>query len=220
MRIEIVVFDGFDELDALGPYEVLRTAQAGGAGWDVALVSAGPAGMVTAHHGLALSVSEPLGRPDALIVPGGGWGRRADRGTWGEVRRGDLPARIAGLAPGCAWVASVCTGAMLLSAAGVTAGRPATTHHDARADLAAAGAQVIADARVVDDGDLLTAGGITSGLDFALWIVEREAGPALAGQVATEMEYQRSAAVWTRAGHQAGDQAEDRFGDRDGDGRG
>lgn len=200
MRIEIVVFDGFDELDALAPYEVLRTAQAGGAGWDVALVSAGAAGTVTAQHGLALSVREPLGRPDALLVPGGGWGRRGDRGTWSEVRRGHLPARIAELAPGCAWVASVCTGAMLLSAAGLTRGRPATTHHDATADLAAAGALVIPDARVVDDGDLLTAGGITSGLDLALWIVEREAGPALAARVAAEMEYRRSPAVWTRAG--------------------
>jgi transcriptional regulator GlxA family with amidase domain len=212
MRIEIVVFDGFDELDALAPYEVLRTAQADGAGWDVALVSAGPAGTVTAQHGLALSLSEPLGRPDALIVPGGGWGRRGDRGTWGEVQRGDLPARIAALAPGCAWVASVCTGAMLLSAAGLTRGRPATTHHEARADLAAAGAEVIADARVVDDGDLLTAAGITSGLDLALWLVEREAGAALAGRVADEMEYQRSPAVWTRAGDRVGDRRGDRRG--------
>jgi transcriptional regulator GlxA family with amidase domain len=200
MRIEIVVFDGFDELDALAPYEVLRTAQADGAGWDVALVSAGPAGTVTAQHGLELSVRESLGRPDALLVPGGGWGRRGDRGTWGEVRRGHLPARIAEVAPGCAWVASVCTGAMLLSAAGLTRGRPATTHHDATADLAAAGARVIPGARVVDDGDLLTAGGITSGLDLALWIVERGAGPALAAGVADEMEYHRSGAVWTRAG--------------------
>jgi transcriptional regulator GlxA family with amidase domain len=205
MRIEIVVFDGFDELDALAPYEVLRTAQGDGAGWDVALVSAGAAGTVTGHHGVVLSVREPLGRPDALIVPGGGWGNRAGRGTWAEVQRGELPARIAALAPGCAWVASVCTGAMLLSAAGLTRGRPAITHHSAHADLAAAGAQVIGDARVVDDGDLLTAAGITSGLDLALWIVEREAGAELAGRVARGLEYQRSAAVWTRASEQAGD---------------
>jgi transcriptional regulator GlxA family with amidase domain len=205
MRIEIVVFDGFDELDALAPYEVLRTAQGDGAGWDVALVSAGAAGTVTGHHGVVLRVREPLGRPDALIVPGGGWGDRAGRGTWAEVQRGELPARIAALAPGCAWVASVCTGAMLLSAAGLTRGRPAITHHSAHADLAAAGARVIGDARVVDDGDLLTAAGITSGLDLALWIVEREAGAELAGRVARGLEYQRSAAVWTRASEQAGD---------------
>jgi transcriptional regulator GlxA family with amidase domain len=198
MRIEIIVFDGFDELDALAPYEVLRTAQAYGADWDVALAGAAGAGTITAHHGLRLAVTEPLGHPDALIVPGGGWGQRAERGTWGEVQRGDLPARIAATAPGCAWVAAVCTGAMLLSAAGLTRGRPAITHHDAHADLAAAGAELIADARVVDDGDLLTAAGITSGIDLALWIVEREAGGAIATRVAGQMEYQRSAAVWTR----------------------
>ena len=129
MRIEIVVFDGFDELDAVGPYEVLRTAEAYGADWDVTLVGVASAGTVTAHHGLRLAVTEALGHPDALIVPGGGWSQRSEPGTWGEVQRGDLPARIAAAAPGCAWVASVCTGAMLLSAAGLTRGRPATTHH-------------------------------------------------------------------------------------------
>lgn len=198
MRIEIVVFDGFDELDALAPYEVLRTAQAYGAEWDVTLVGAPTAGTVTAHHGLRLVVTEALGHPDALIVPGGGWSQRSARGTWGEVQRGDLPARIAAAAPGCAWVASVCTGTMLLSAAGLTRGRPATTHHQAHSDLAAAGTKVITDARVVDDGDLLTAAGITSGLDLALWIVEREAGAAIAAKVARQMEYERSDVVWPR----------------------
>lgn len=198
VRIEIVVFDGFDELDAVAPYEVLRTAQAYGADWDVALVGVAGAGMVKAHHGLRLDVTEVLGHPDALIVPGGGWSQRSERGTWGEVQRGDLPVRIAAAAPGCAWVASVCTGAMLLSAAGLTRGRPATTHHVAHADLAAAGAELITNARVVDDGDLLTAGGITSGLDLALWVVEREAGAAIAAKVARQMEYERSDVVWTR----------------------
>jgi transcriptional regulator GlxA family with amidase domain len=62
---------------------------------------------------------------------------------------------------------------MLLAAAGLTRGRPAVTHHDALSDLAATGTHVIEDARVVDDGDLLTAAGVTSGLDLALWIIER-----------------------------------------------
>lgn len=195
MRIEIVVFDGFDELDAIAPFEVLRSAQRYATDWDVALVAAAAPGTVTAAHGLVLHLSETLGAPDALIVPGGGWGERAERGTWGEVQRGELPARIAELAPSCAWVASVCTGAMLLSAAGLTAGRRATTHHGAHGDLAAAGAHVIADARVVDDGDLLTAGGVTSGLDLALWIVEREAGATIADRVAEQIEHKRSGAI-------------------------
>ena len=86
-------------------------------------------------------------------------------------------------------MASVCTGAMLLAAAGITDGRPATTHHSALEDLRASGAQVI-DARVVDDGDVMTAAGITSGIDLALYIVEREAGAEIAERVADEIEYE------------------------------
>jgi transcriptional regulator GlxA family with amidase domain len=198
MRIEIPVFDGWDELDALGPYEVLRSAAERGADFDVTLVAVPAAGTVTGSHGLRLSLEPTLGRPDAIVVPGGGWGTRAERGAWAEAQRGDLPRRLAALAPGCQWIASVCTGAMLLSAAGLIGSRPAVTHHSALADLAATGAQVIAGARVVDDGDLLTAGGITSGLDLALWIVEREAGTQLADRVAREMEHERSPAIWTR----------------------
>ena len=198
MRVEIVVFDGFDELDAVAPYEVLSHAANSGADWDVALVSAHGAGPVSTAHGLQLTVTEGLGHPDALIVPGGGWGDHAERGTWSEVQGGILPDRLAALAADCAWVASVCTGAMLLAAAGLTRGRPAVTHRGALGDLAAAGAHVIEHARVVDDGDLLTAAGVTSGLDLALWIIEREIGSTLAGRVARHIEHQRSPAIWTR----------------------
>ena len=91
MRIEIVVFDGFDELDAVAPYEVLRNAASGGADWDVALVGAHGAGVVTAAHGLQLTVTEGMGHPEALIVPGGGWGEHAEQGTWAEIQRGPCP---------------------------------------------------------------------------------------------------------------------------------
>lgn len=192
-RIEIPVFDGFDELDAVGPYEVLRTASqiSTNAGLDVALVGAHGPGEVVAAHGLRLSVTEGLGRPDAMIVPGGGWTGRAPRGTWHEVQAGVLPARLAEVAPSCRWVASVCTGAMPLAAAGLTTGRRVTTHHDALEDLRATGAGVVDGARVVDDGDLLTAAGVTAGLDLSLWIVERACGLALADAVATEIEHRR-----------------------------
>ncbi len=199
MRIEIVIYEGFDEMDAIAPYEVLRSAATSeSANFEVVLVNAAGAGLVTAANGLQLLVSEELGHPDALIVPGGGWGDRAGRGAWAEVQRGALPRRIAEVASNCQWVASVCTGAMLLAAAELTNGRPAITHHAAIDDLAASGAHVIEGARVVDDGDLLTGAGITSGLDLALWIVEREAGGALASRVARLIEHERSSAIWTR----------------------
>jgi putative intracellular protease/amidase len=99
MRIEIVVFDGFDDLDAVAPFEVLRNAGSLGAGWDVALVGARGAGFVAGSHGLRVEVAEGLGRPDALIVPGGGWGDRAAQGTWAEAQDGHLPTRLATVAP-------------------------------------------------------------------------------------------------------------------------
>ena len=92
-------------------------------------------------------------------------------------------------------LASVCTGAMALAHAGVIEGRPAVTHHSALEDLAAFAD--VRDARVVDDGDLLTAGGVTSGIDLALWLLEREWGVEIADQVAREMEHERRGRVET-----------------------
>jgi len=92
-------------------------------------------------------------------------------------------------------VATVCTGAMLATAAGLTRGRPAITHRSAVEELRAAGAQVV-EARVVDDGDLVTAGGVTSGIDLALWLVERHFGAKLAEAVAAEIEHPRHGEVW------------------------
>jgi transcriptional regulator GlxA family with amidase domain len=86
---------------------------------------------------------------------------------------------------------------MILSAAGLTRGRPVTTHAVARETLRAEGAEVL-DARVVDDGDLVTAAGVTSGIDLALWLTERLAGRAVAEAVATNMEYQRHPVRRTR----------------------
>ncbi len=131
MRIEIPVFDGFDELDTVGPYEVLRNANQMGAdaGWDVALVGAHGPGEVVAAHGLRLSLTDSLGHPDAVLAPGGGWTGRTPCGTWHEVKAGVLPARLAELALSCRWVASVCTWAILLAAAGLN------PHRQRRADL-------------------------------------------------------------------------------------
>jgi transcriptional regulator GlxA family with amidase domain len=196
MRIEIVVFDGMDELDAVLPFEVFRNA-AQASDWDVAMVGVHGGGEIVASHGMRLQVEAGLGRPAAVVVPGGGWASRAPKGTWQQVQDGHLPERIREIAAGCTWVASVCTGAMVLAAAGLTKGRPATTHHAAHEALRESGAQLV-DARVVDDGDLVTCGGVTSGLDMALWMVERELGAELAAGIGREMEATRSSAIWTR----------------------
>lgn len=186
-QIEILLFDGWDELDALGPWEVLRHAERGGAPLACRLVTIGEAREVEGANGLRLRPAGPLGEPDWLVIPGGGWGERAERGAWGEARRGDVPRAIAAAHARGAGIASVCTGAMLVATAGLLRGRPAVTHRSALADLARAGAEVI-DARVVDDGELVTAGGVTSGLDLGLHLLARLVGPAVAERVAAEME--------------------------------
>jgi transcriptional regulator GlxA family with amidase domain len=197
VRIAVVVFEGFDELDAIGPLEVLANAAKAGADLEVALVTLDGAAEVTGSHGLRVRPDGRLDpdRTDLLVVPGGGWNDRAARGAWAEAERGDLPAAIAATHRAGAQVATVCTGAMLATAAGLTRGRPAITHHGAVEDLSAAGAQVV-EARVVDDGDLVTAGGVTSGIDLALWLVERHFGAELAEAVAAEIEHPRHGEVW------------------------
>ncbi|WP_144122566.1 DJ-1/PfpI family protein [Catellatospora sichuanensis] len=190
MRIEMVVFDGFDELDVFGPFEVLSMA-----GLTVELVTADQAGSVTSMRGVSLHVPTVLGRADGVIVPGGGWLNRAPEGAWAQAQRGGLTARLAALAPSTRWMASVCTGGLLLAAAGVLTGRPATTNSGAYDELRAYGVDVVAE-RVVDAGDRITAGALTAGLDLGLWITERELGTATADRVAAVIGYPRTARVW------------------------
>ena len=199
-RIDVVVYDGFDELDAIGPYEVFAAAADSGADLSVRLAALSDPATVTAGRGLPIepdgSLPDPGSpeRPDVVVVPGGGWNTRSEAGAWAEAERGDLPAALAALHDAGTVAASVCTGAMVLAAAGLTDGRPAVTHRGALDDLRESGAAVV-DARVVDDGDLVTAGGVTSGLDLALRLVEREAGSAVADRVAENLEYERRGSV-------------------------
>ncbi|MCD2192092.1 DJ-1/PfpI family protein [Actinomycetospora endophytica] len=188
MRIEIVVFDGFDDLDVFAPHEVLQQATADRPDWDVRLVGIDGPATVTSARGVVVTVPEGLGEPDGVVVPGGPW-RDAGSGLGAEIARGVLGARLVALAPRLRWIASVCTGAMLLAAAGLTSGRPAVTHHAALDDLAASGALVRPGERVVDDGTLVTAGGVTSGLDLALHLVAREIDPETARRTAEFLEY-------------------------------
>lgn len=192
MRVEVLLFDGVDELDALGPYEVLARQPE----LDVALVALRPDRVITASHGAQIQPQDSLSAaPDLLIVPGGGWNSHAPQGARAEAARGEIPEAIARRHAAGTTVASVCTGAMLVAAAGLLRGRPAVTHHGALDELRASGASVM-DARVVDDGDILSAGGITSGLDLALWLVEREVGAEAATQAAAELEHERRGPIW------------------------
>jgi transcriptional regulator GlxA family with amidase domain len=199
MRCEVLLFEGFDELDGLAPWEVLEGVSRERDDLDAALVTLDGDAPIRASHGTVITphraVSEHV---DVLIVPGGGWRNRSKAGAWTEYERGILPAAIRARHEDGALVASVCTGAMLLAAAGLLEGRPAITHHSAIADLEAAGATIV-HARVVDDGDIVTAGGVTSGLDLALHLVERHFGAPIALAAERELEYERRGTVWSPA---------------------
>ena len=210
MNVDILLYDGFDELDGIVPYEVFDYALGYAAEVEdragrVRYVTLGDRDSVTASHGTRVGVDGTMPEPDAdgvpdlLVVPGGGWNARDDEASaWAEAQKGDVPRALADHHAAGTRIASVCTGSMLLAEAGVTDGRRAVTHAGAIDELRETGAEVV-DARVVDDGDLLSAGGVTSGIDLALYIAEREFGRAVADRVATVIEYERRYAV---AGHE------------------
>ena len=188
MNVAIVVYEGFDELDAIGPYEVFQTAGEFGCEMGVTLVTVDEPQTVTASHGLRIEPDAALEDvdPDLILVPGGGWNDADAPGARREFDDGTIPDVLRMLGQETR-IASVCTGAMLLAAAGLVTNRPATTHRSAMDDLS-----VFADVRedrIVDEGDVLTCGGVTAGLDLALYLVRQECGDEVGDRVATEMEY-------------------------------
>ena len=188
---EILAFDGFDELDVVAPLEILRSA-----GFEVRLVTLEPCDVVSGAYGLKVRPDDVLGdRPALLVVSGGGWVAKAPQGARLEVRRGVLPAAIAERHASGSVVAGVCSGVMLLAAAGLLRGRPAVTHHLVLDELRTYGVDVRPDARVVDDGDVMTSGGVTSGIDLALHIIGRELGKDAAVAAAARIEYDVRGAV-------------------------
>ena len=182
---EVVVFDGFDDLDAIAPLEVLTAA-----GFPTRLVRpGGHASTVHSAHGVVMHVDAELGAaPELVIVPGGGW-LDAAPGVRDQCE-GALPGAIAALHDAGTVIASVCTGAMLVARAGLVAGRPAVTNRNALDDLAAAGADVRRDARVVDDGSIVTAGGPAAGLDLAIRLVARFGGEEAGREAAARLEHE------------------------------
>ncbi|MER6446780.1 DJ-1/PfpI family protein [Streptomyces venezuelae] len=199
LRVHVVMYEGVEELDFAAPYEVFSAARFfTDRQVDVRYVSASGPGPVRAAYGTRVEVEHAWSprTADVLLVPGGGYARRDSPGVWAEIRSGVLPAGLAAAVRPGLTVSAVCTGTMLLAAAGLTTERPCTTHHKARPDLEKQGG-LLKNARVVDDGDLVTAGGITSGLDLALWLVRRELGAEAATGVEAMLEYEARGTVWT-----------------------
>jgi transcriptional regulator GlxA family with amidase domain len=195
-RIAIVLYDGFDALDAIGPWEVLRKAEKLGAPVSPRFVAREGSDRIESSDGLSISDFESLERDESpwILVPGGAWAARTPIGAWGEIERGELPRLLAARRAAGAKFASVCTGAMILAAAGMTRGRAMTTHAVAKAALAGSGARVV-DARVVDDGDLVSAGGVTSGIDLGLWMTERLGAVEIAERVRRTIEWLHAPSV-------------------------
>lgn len=186
IHVVIVVFDGVDELDFVAPFEILKSA---GGPLAVTLVCERAPRTITCGHGLRVAVAEPFpSECDWLVVPGGRWAKPGGPGARTEIERGVLATEIRRLRGAGASLASICTGAMILSGAGVLRGRRATTHAVAKAALAAEGATVES-GRVVDDGDIVTAGGVTSGIDLALHLVRRLCGDAASETARVRIEH-------------------------------
>ncbi len=184
---EILFFNGFDDLDSIAPFEILTAA-----GFPVRAVGfPDEVTAVRSAHGLTIGTDGPISdAPGVIVVPGGGWRDENPVGVR-PLSQSGLPTRLAQLHERGTVVVSVCTGAMLLAAAGLLKGRPAVTNRIALEDLARSGADVRADARVVDDGSVVTCGGPAAGIDLALWLIERFIGPSAAAAAAERLEHER-----------------------------
>jgi transcriptional regulator GlxA family with amidase domain len=179
MRIAILLFDQLAAQDAIGPYEVMRCVP----GWEVELVGA-RRGEVRAEGGLGLSVDRALeeaSEPDIVVVPGGEGSEAVaeDEATLAWLRAVDERTK---------WTTSVCTGALILGAAGLLEGKRATSNWLFLERLREYGADPVG-GRFVEDGKTITAAGVTAGLDMALHLVGREAGPEMAQAVQLGIEY-------------------------------
>jgi transcriptional regulator GlxA family with amidase domain len=180
MQIAILIFDRLTVLDAIGPYEVLRSVP----GWEVRFV-APEAGTVRADSGALGLVADhsidDVGEADMVLV-GGGEGNRPlleDERVLGWLREIDAGSR---------WTTSVCTGSLVLGAAGLLEGKRATSHWMFLDQLRRYGAEPTSE-RVVKEGKLVTAAGVSAGIDMALEIVDDELGPDASQAVQLAIEY-------------------------------
>jgi transcriptional regulator GlxA family with amidase domain len=198
--IQIVLFDGFDPLDVVAPYEVFHAGGLASSGAvTVELVSAeGPREVPSGSGPMSLRATAEPGHADVIVVPGASGPIDDIPLILGRTLETGLPDLLKAVWPG-ATMACVCGGSLILAMAGMIEGRRAVTHHLGMDLLDATGVTAV-DARVVDDGDLVTAGGVTSGLDLGLYLLERELGPRIAHAVEKLFAYERRGTVWRAAG--------------------
>lgn len=180
-QIAIVTYPGFTALDMIGPYEVLRNLP----GADVRFVwhEAGP---ITADSGvLVIGATHTLAEtptPDVILVPGGPSTRvhARDDALLDWLRRAHRTA---------SWTASVCSGWVILAAAGLLNGRRATSHWLTIPALKAFGAIPVSDERIVHHDDVVTSAGVSAGLDLALWLAGQIGGESRAKAIQLALEY-------------------------------
>jgi transcriptional regulator GlxA family with amidase domain len=180
MQIAILIFEKLTVLDAIGPYEVLRSVP----GWEVRFVGpeAGPIRADSGSLGLLADHSiEEVTEPDMVLVPGG----EGNRPLIEDERVLDWLRNVAQQAR---WTTSVCTGSLVLGAAGLLEGKRATCHWLYLERLREFGAQPTSE-RVVEDGTVMTAAGVSSGIDMALHLVNRELGEEAAQAIQLAIEY-------------------------------
>ena len=187
-NIGILLFEDVEELDAIGPWEVLAywCKRFPEDGWAVHTLS-GDGGVVHCAKGLDVVARHSFADapPSEVLIHPGGRGTRPqltddDHLAWVREQRAKVPL-----------MASVCTGSMVYAAAGLLTGRPATSHWSVLEELARLDPtiEVRADDRFVDDGDVLTSAGISAGIDMALHIVRRFAGADRARTVRRGIQY-------------------------------
>ncbi|MFI9352418.1 DJ-1/PfpI family protein [Streptomyces lydicus] len=180
MQIAILLYDRFTALDAIGPYETLSRLP------DAETVFVGErAGTYRSDLGsLGLVADATLGEvtaPDILVVPGG-------PGQTAQMADGPLREWIRAVDAGTTWTTSVCTGSLILGAAGLLRGRRATSHWLALDQLPGFGAEPTGE-RVVFDGKYVTAAGVSSGIDMGLTLAGRIAGDTVAQTIQLGIEY-------------------------------
>jgi putative intracellular protease/amidase len=180
MQIAILLFDRYTVLDAIGPYQMLS----GVPGAEVTFVAECPGPIRDEVGSLILSAGAGLPdvpHPDVIVVPGG-------PGQDNQMQDGSVHEWLRAADQTSTWTTSVCTGSLILAAAGLLAGRRATSHWLALDELARLGATP-ADERVVFDGKYVTAAGVSSGIDMGLTLAGRIAGDEVAQAIQLMTEY-------------------------------